>query len=275
MRRGYSQPKVRSIFQHRHRPQRCAYRRKESLHGDDNDNKAGALARRRWWRQVLLGCGIVAPVWWVAMDVVGSLRYPGYRYIDQTISELGAEGAPTRAFMTVLSGIPYAVLMIAFGMGIWITAGGRRAQRITAAVLIGEVVWGFVGGLAFPMATREVIAAGQATLRNQMHAWYGIGMPIFFVLAIGFGSRLFGKRFRSFSYGTILTMVVCGLLVGVQTSALTANEPTPWLGVEERMNAYASMLWFAVLAVGLLQAQGTVAPRQLEQPTVTQQPLAR
>ena len=100
-------------------------------------------------------------------------------------------------------------------------------------------------------------------------------MPIFFVLAIGFGSRLFGKRFRSFSYATILTMVVCGLLVGVQTSALTANEPTPWLGVEERMNAYASMLWFAVLAVGLLRAQGTVAPRQLEKPTVTQQPLAR
>jgi hypothetical protein len=230
-------------------------------------------ARRTWWRRALLGCGIVAPVWWVAMDVVGSLRYPGYSYIDQTISELGAEGAPTRAFMTALSGIPYAVLMIAFGIGIWLSAGGRRAQRITAAVLIGEVVWGFAGGLAFPMATREVIAAGQATLRNQMHAWYGIGMPILFLLAIGFGSRLFGKRFQYFSYAIILTMVVCGMLVGMQTSAMTANQPTPWLGAYERMNAYASMLWIAALAGGLLQAQAT-APGQPEQPTVTQQPLA-
>jgi hypothetical protein len=237
--------------------------------------KLAPHARRRWWPQVLLGCGIVASVWWVAMDVVGSLRYPGYSYIDQTISELGAEGAPTRAFMTVLSGIPYAMLMITFGVGIWITAGGRRAQRITAAVLISEVVWGFLGGLAFPMATREVIAAGQETLRNQMHAWYGIGMPIFFVLAIGFGSRLFGRRFRYFSYATILIMVVCGLLVGLQTSALTANEPTPWLGIEERMNAYASMIWFAVLAIGLLRIQATATPRQQEQPTATQQPLAR
>jgi len=232
-------------------------------------------ARRRWWRQVLLGCGIVAAAWWVAMDVVGSLRYEGYSYADQTISELGAEGAPTRALMTVLSGIPYAVLMIAFGMGIWITAGARRAQRITAAVLTGEVVWAIVGGLAFPMATREVIAAGQETLRNQMHAWYGIGMPIFFVLAIGFGSRLFGKRFRYFSYATILTMVVCGLLVGVQTSAVNANQPTPWLGLEERMNAYASMLWFAVLAIGLLRSQGATVRRHLKKPAVTQQPLAR
>jgi hypothetical protein len=44
-----------------------------------------------------------------------------------------------KALMTVLSSIPYAVLMIAFGIGIWVTAGGRRAQLITAAVLIGEV----------------------------------------------------------------------------------------------------------------------------------------
>jgi len=28
---------------------------------------------------------MVAPAWWGAMDVVGSLRYPGYNYIDQTI----------------------------------------------------------------------------------------------------------------------------------------------------------------------------------------------
>ncbi|HEX6288767.1 MAG TPA: DUF998 domain-containing protein [Herpetosiphonaceae bacterium] len=229
---------------------------------------------RSWWRQGLLSCGIIASVWWVAMDVVGSLRYPGYSYIDQTISELGAEGAPTRAFMTVLSGIPYFVLMIAFGIGIWITAGGRRTQRITAALLIGEVVWGFVGGLAFPMATREVIAAGQDTLRNQMHAWYGIGMPIFFVLAIAFGSRLFGTRFWYFSYATILVMLVGGLLVGLQTSALTVNQPTPWLGVEERMNAYASLLWFAVLAIGLLRARGATAPKPLDNPTETPQPQA-
>jgi hypothetical protein len=33
--------------------------------------------RRRWWRQIVLGCGMVAPAWWVAMAIVGSLRYPG------------------------------------------------------------------------------------------------------------------------------------------------------------------------------------------------------
>ena len=226
---------------------------------------------RRWWRQVLLGCGIVAPAWWVAMDVVGSLRYPGYSYVDQTISELSAQGAPTSTFMMVFSGIPYLVLMIPFGVGIWLTAGGRRAQRITAALVLGEVVWGVVGGLAFPMAIR----GHEETLRNQMHAWYGIGMPIFFLLAVGFGSRLFGTRFRYYTYATVLALFVFGVLTALQAPRVPANEPTPWIGVEERINAYLPMLWFVVLAVGLLRTQDTPAPREVEKPTVTPQPLAR
>ena len=228
-------------------------------------------AGRRWWRQVLLGCGIVGPAWLVAMDVVGSLLYPGYSYVDQTISELSAQGAPTRTFMMVFSGIPYLVLMIPFGVGIWLTAGGRRAQRITAALVLGEVVWGVVGGLAFPMAIR----GHEETLRNQMHAWYGIGMPIFFLLAVAFGSRLFGTRFRYYTYATVLTLFVFGVLTALQAPQVPANEPTPWIGAYERINAYLPMLWFVVLAVGLLRAQDTPAPRQVGKPTVTQQPLAR
>jgi hypothetical protein len=56
---------------------------------------------------------------------------------------------------------------------------------------------------------------------------------------------------------------------------MTANEPTPWMGVEERVTAYAPMLWFVVLAIGLLRAQGATALRQLEKAMVTPQPLAR
>ena len=220
-------------------------------------------------KRILLGCGVLAPVWWVTADVVGSLRYPGYSYIDQTISELSAEGAPTRAFMTVVSGIPYAALMIGFGAGIWMVAGGRRAGHITAALVIGEAVWGIVGGLAFPMATRETIAAGQDTLRNQMHAWYGIGMPIFFVLIAVFGSRWFGKRFRLYSVATIVVLIAFGVLTSLQSGALEANEPTPWLGVYERTNAYTAMLWLAVLAGTLLRAHTSDVPRPLGRPAVT------
>jgi hypothetical protein len=104
------------------------------------------------------------------------------------------------------------------------------------------------------MATRNAIAAGQETLRNQRHAWYGIGMPILFLVVIGFGSRLLGAQFWYYSYATILVMLVFGLLQGMQAAAMTANAPTPWMGGEERIVAYAPMLWFVVLVIGLLRA---------------------
>jgi hypothetical protein len=216
-------------------------------------------------RKALLGCGVIAPVVWVALDVIGSLRYPGYSYVDQTISELSAQGAPTKNFMLAFSGTPFALLVVAFGAGVWRAAGGRTAGRATGALLIGEAFWGYVGGIAFPMARREVMAAGQDTLRNQMHAWYGIGMPVLLALAIGFGSNLLGRRFRSFSYATIVAMLVFGALMGLQASAMTANEPTPGMGIEERVTAYAPMLWMALLALGLLRAESAMAPRKPQQ----------
>lgn len=199
------------------------------------------------------------------MDVIGSLRYAGYSYVDQTISELSAEGAPTRSFM-LLSGIPYAALMIGFGVGVWTTAGGTRAGRITGILLAAEALFGVVGGMLFPMARREVIAAGEDTLRNQLHAPYGVGMPILFLLAMGFGARLFGSRFRWYSYGTMIVLLVFGALTALQSGRVEANEPTPWLGVTERTNAYAAMLWLAVLATALLRAESSLATGTVEPP---------
>jgi hypothetical protein len=48
---------------------------------------------------------------------------------------------------------------------------------------------------------------------------------------------------------------VFGVLTSLQVGQMEANQPTPWMGVEERINIYATMLWVAVLAIGLLRAQ--------------------
>jgi Protein of unknown function (DUF998) len=237
--------------------------------------KMAPHAGRRWWRQGLLGCGIVSSVLYVATDVIASLRYPGYSYADQQISELLAEGAPSRPFMVAFNLIPYDLLVVAFAVGIWTLAGRTRAGRITAVLLVGFAVFGTVTGLFFNMDRREVIAAGQDTLRSAMHLPGTAVMALCILLAMGFGSRLHGKRFRYYSYGTIATVLGFGLLVATQAGQLAANQPTPWMGLEERVSSYGMMLWTALLAVGLLRSQDTVAPRQLEKPTVTQQLLAR
>jgi hypothetical protein len=48
---------------------------------------------------------------------------------------------------------------------------------------------------------------------------------------------------------------VFGALTSLQAGRIATNESTPWAGVEQRINIYATMLWVAVLAIGLLRAQ--------------------
>ena len=206
-------------------------------------------------RKILLGCGVVSSVLYIAVDVLGSLRYPGYRYTEQQFSELTAAGSPVRPLMISLSEIPYTLLVAAFAGGVWTSAEPKRAGRITGAMLLGYALTGMVTGVFFPMNTREALAAGEGGLRNAMHPVGTAVMSLFIVLAMGFGARLLGRRFRYYSYGTILTLIVFGVLTSLQVGQMETNQPTPWMGIEERINIYATMLWVAVLAIGLLRAQ--------------------
>jgi hypothetical protein len=94
-------------------------------------------------------------------------------------------------------------------------------------------------------------------------------MSLCLVLAMGFGATLVGKRFRHYSYGTILTVLVFGALTSLQADRIETNERTPWAGIEERVSIYATMLWLAVLAIAFLLAERTVVLRQLEKQSVT------
>jgi hypothetical protein len=206
-------------------------------------------------RKVLLGCGVVSSVLYVASDILISWWDPNYSYRDQSFSELLAPGTSTRPLVLVVLGIPYGVLVTAFGVGVWASASRRRAGRITGAMLVGYAIIGAVGGVFLSAATRKVLEAGEETWRNRMHLPATAVSVLCILLAIGFGSTLLGRRFRYFSYATILAILVFGVLASLQVGQMEANQLTPWLGIVERGNVYAIMLWVAVLAITLLRAQ--------------------
>jgi hypothetical protein len=215
-------------------------------------------------RTVLLGCGIASSVLYLAADLVGSLRYPGYRWLDQEFSELTAQGAPTRPFMIALVEVAYNLLVLALAGGMWTAAGPRqRRARLAAAGLVGYAAFGFAAGTVTPMASRDVMAAGEDTLRNAFHGPLTLASDLCLAVGMAVAGQLLGKRFRSYAYATVATLVVAGAVTSVQIPRMEANRPTPWMGLEERVNIYATMLWVAVLAVGLLRAEATESPRHL------------
>ncbi len=200
-------------------------------------------------RKLFLVCGILSSLLYVAMNVIGAMQFESYSSVSQTVSELFAIGAPSRPLWLVL-GLGYDVLVLAFGLGVWASAGGKRALRIVGGLLVAYSVVGLAGPFA-PMHLR----GQEASLTDTMHIVLTIVLVLFMFLAIGFGAAAFGNRFRLYSIVTILILLVFGALAGVHGPRIAANLPTPWVGVWERINIGVFLLWVVVLAIALLRAR--------------------
>jgi hypothetical protein len=203
----------------------------------------------------LLASGVVSSLLYVAMNFLGALAWPGYSLASQTISELYAIGAPSRALVATLM-VVYNLLLYAFGVGVWLSAGGRRALRLAAVGLVGKEVLGMAVTLFFPMHRREVLAAGGATLTDVLHRDLTMAGTLFMLFALVSGAAAFGKRFRVYTLATIVAFVAGGILAFGDAPRMAANLPTPWQGVTERTLAFGYMLWVAVLAITLWRGQG-------------------
>lgn len=202
-------------------------------------------------RKPLLVSGILASLLYVATDILAAIRWGGYHYASQTISETFAIGAPTRPLI-LLRGIGYSVLVIAFGLGIWGSATGKRRLRVAGALLIGVALVDLVAPFVAPMHLRGV----ERTLTDTLHIVLATVDVLFILLIIGFGASAFGKRFRLYSIATVLAVLVFGALAGLDGPRIAANLPTPWVGLTERISVFSYMLWLLVVAIGLLRVQG-------------------
>jgi hypothetical protein len=207
------------------------------------------------WRKALLFCGVVSSLLYALM--IWGIRYEGYSPISQVPSELTAIGAPTQALWARLGWI-YTVLITAFGIGVWKSAGGHRAVRIVGGLILAYASLGLLWPFA-PMHQRDVLAAGGGTPSDTLHQVLGAVTVFLMFLAIGFGATAFGKRFRLYSIVTIVVLLVFGGLTFLEAPHLQLDLPTPWIGLWERINISVFLVWVVVLASVLwrrVRAQG-------------------
>jgi len=201
-------------------------------------------------RKVFPVCGILSSLLYACMDLVGGSRWQSYNWFSQEFSRLSAVGAPSRPLHLVLSPL-YSLLMVAFALGVWRSARRKRSLRVVGGALVSYALVSWVWPQFFP----EDLTAPVSAFTNTMHIVITIVTILTWMLILGFGATAFGKRFRLYSIGTLLTVIVFGALTGPQGAALAAGLPTPWLGLTERITIYSFMIWVVVLAVILLRIQ--------------------
>lgn len=193
----------------------------------------------------LLFCGVLAPLLYIASDIICAIRYPGYSYTDQAISELSALGSPTAPIWKTLMHL-YSPLIIAFGIGAFQATPGRPLK--TSGILL--ILFGLSGyvWLFFPMNMRGNIGSASDTGHLVMSALTVLLLTAF----ISFGSRAKGKIFQLYSFATITVMLSFGLLVARDAPKVAANQPTPWMGVYERISVFSPMIWILALSILLV-----------------------
>src|SRR6478672_3945041 len=208
-------------------------------------NKTGASQ----WSNLLLTCGIIASLLYIAMNLFIPMFYPGYNPVSQVVSELSAIGAPTRTIWLV-PGILYSLLVAAFGWGIRLSAGKSRNLHILGKIMI---ISGLVGLAWTPMHRREILAAGGGSFTDTWHIVMTFITLVLMLALIGFGAAAMKRPFRIYSVLTVVVFMVFGILTWLASPGISSNLPTPMIGVWERINIGAYMLWMIVLAVQLLQ----------------------
>jgi hypothetical protein len=213
-------------------------------------NVISGVWRSRKTTKALLFAGIVAAGLYVAGDVLSGLIYDAsrpYSFKDQAISELTALGSPVRSLMVAIITV-HNLLLAAFAVGVWRAAGQNRSLRWVGALLLGAGAITISLHPFFPMSSRWM----ERGFTDTMHETLTFVWLPFVIVAVALSAVAFRGWFRIYSVGTLLAMTGFGIAAGNAIQGLEQND-TPWAGAFERINAYALMLWFALLAVTVLR----------------------
>jgi hypothetical protein len=201
-------------------------------------------------RDLLLLAGVLWSMVYVIADVLCGVRYPGYSFADQVISELSAIGAPTTDLWVRLL-LVYAVLFAAFTIGIVRESRGHRRLRVTGWLLVAFVLsgplWSFV-----PMHQRGDVF----TWTDAGHIALGGVMVLLLTAVIAVGAGTLGHRFRVFSHVLVTVAFIAGVGTFVYVPRMIDQRPTPGVGIVERIFLYAFLLWIGVFAGALLRRHG-------------------
>jgi hypothetical membrane protein len=199
----------------------------------------------------LVFCGILAPIVYVVIVIVGGLLWPGYDHISRFISDLIGSGAPNRWLLDPVFGI-CNIFCMAFGLGVFwrvqtALENGRRMTGLAGATIL--VLTGVLGFLTlfFP----EDPAGAHMTSRGIMHiVMAGMGSLTSMASMLLLGLWLRGSReTRAMGIYSFISVGFVFVTGGI-TGAMGASHG-PVVGLMERLTIGGFMQWLFVLALTL------------------------
>ena len=190
-------------------------------------------------------CGIISPLLYLMMVIIGGALIPGYSHITETVSELLVAGAPNRPLLATLM-ISSSVLGILFPIGLHRGINEGRGSKVGPAFLIIASVLGI-----FTTYFPQDPGGPPVTFAGTVHVVLLIPMVI---LSLG-AFLAFWRRLKSDSLWvgydrySLITFIIA-IPLGV-ISAVSLD--SPYVGLLERLSVAVILQWGFVMAIKLFR----------------------
>lgn len=194
-------------------------------------------------------CGLISPVLFVFMTILGGALRPGYSHIADTVSELFSPGAPNKPLLDTLH-TTTALLGVFFGIGVFRLIRESRDSELAGLIGAGLIITMGVVNIATATVFPQDAWGSTPTFPGELHkilAGVLALLSILSTLLIGIWLTRSGifPGFGTYSFITVGILVISG-------GFAVAKLGTPIMGITERITILVGLLWTFLLAMKML-----------------------
>jgi hypothetical protein len=200
-------------------------------------------------RKILYISGILIPITYFLLYIIGGALRPEYSQISNSVSELLSPGSPNKPLLFITQ-MFYVILHILFGIGVLLFIQ-ENGEKSTIGLIGGWMIIA-VGVATFGTAIFPQDPAGSpATIVGKIHIAlvFGVLIPFSFLSTLLIG--IWTKKAGIFSGFNIYSYISVGLII-LTGGFGAAMAESPIAGLAERIGALAVHQWLFVLALKIL-----------------------
>ena len=195
--------------------------------------------------QILAICGMLSPIIYTVMWILGGYLQPEYSHIRQDISSLVAVDAPDKKLLDKFI-ISSSTLLFIFYLGLYWGINGGTGLILGPLLLVISGLLGVLVAVFFPLDAGGELITTRAKLHLGLIAISGVlataGM---FVLWFHLAANMVWNTFATFS---LVSAIVSLILVFASALAAKSN----YLGLVERIMVSTYQIYYFVLALMVL-----------------------
>ena len=203
-------------------------------------------------QRLLFLCGIISPLLFIFMTILGAALWPDYSHTSDTISELFSPTSPNKAFLDVFH-ISYAVLSTLFGAGVLMFVYNSEHRNliglIGALLLFSNGIINVTTATIFPQDAWGALP----TFAGNAHKIL-VAVLVLFSLIYTSLIGIWLQKAKIFSQFMPYSFITVGLMLASGFYAFT-KLGSPIMGLTERIAILITLQWIFVLAFKLFTRQ--------------------